>query len=388
MSGVGPGRGPVQLTIAFVATQFDFKFKLPSTKSVTINWGDGTTEVVVGTDAALITKTSSYAGAGTFSFYITGDVTELTYIDISGQAFVSGDVSGFSTLTNLTFIHVGVTDISGDISGWSVLTSLTTLFAHSTSVSGDISGLSALTSLSNILLSTTNVTGDISGWSTLTSLTGGTALWIQLTDVTFDGTPSWTANNATINLYSINGSGATSQMIDNMIKSLSTCTDCTIRVDGTNAHRTAASNDDLNTLLANGNTITLNDVLSAEKITDPGFPDATNWDVTDVSWSIGAGVAAYDDANDDAGLLQVDGDMVSSIAVDTVYRAEFTTDATPTNADLAIKNSAEDVVYFAKATYADGTHVVYFTSPSDISGGGLGFVAYQSGDAFDLDDVS
>jgi len=82
MSGVGPGRGPVQLTIAYVATQFVFKFKLPSTKTVTINWGDGSTEAVVGQDAVLITKTSAYASAGTFSFYLTGDVTELTYIDI------------------------------------------------------------------------------------------------------------------------------------------------------------------------------------------------------------------------------------------------------------------------------------------------------------------
>lgn len=307
--------------------------------------------------------------------------------------------------------------------------------------------------------------------------------------------------------------GYSSADIDYGLSILATCTNCTIDISGTNAHRTAASNSDLNTLLANGNSITLKDTLGSEMISDGvfstdganknvnncvnldytsfangtpnGFDVTSNgggtheagtadeitvvsgrkyivtfdmvlnsgtapvcclrydlggtpictegdttasaganvmvftanqtsigvidfrnyvsatdfeitnlsvkdagWDVTDASWSIAAGVAAYDDANDDAGLLQVDNEMLSSVAVDTVYRAEFKIDATPTTAALAIKNSAEDVVYFAQANYTDGTHVRYFTTPAGIAGGGIGYVAYQAGDAFDLDDVS
>lgn len=56
-------------------------------------------------------------------------------------------------------------------------------------------------------------------------------------------------------------------MVNNFIASLSTSTDGTFNIAGTNAHRTAASNDNLNTLLANGNTITINDVLGDELYT-------------------------------------------------------------------------------------------------------------------------
>lgn len=331
--------------------------------------------------------------------------------------------------------------------------------------------------------------------------------------VTNNGNPSCTLNGDTLDYSNL---GLTSVQVDGHIEGLSTCTNCTIDISGTNDHRTAASNDDLNTLLANGNTITLNDVLGAEKITNPSFtlgadlnvnncvngagnpydtfanatpngfdatvisgagvyeagtPDEisfvsgqkyivvfdmvlnsgsspvfrpftalggagisveggqpstagnnlfvftanstttgvlqfkvfedTDYEITNLSikdddtdWTKGtgwiehSGLVAYDDATDDTGLIQADGDMVSSIATETVYRAEFKTDATPTTAAMAIKNSAEDVTYFAQANYTDGTHVVYFTTPADVSGAGIAFVAYQSGDAFDLDDVS
>ena len=349
----------VVLSIAFTATQFVFKWKAPAGNDVTFHEGEGTTQTVSGADASLRTTTFSHSGAGTYDVWLSGDDADLTYIDISGQSFVSGDVSGWSALTKLTVLRCSTTSIEGDVSGWSALTSLTSLNCSATSIEGDVSGWSALTSL--------------------------TSLSCSATSVTFDATPAWTNASATIRLESC---GLDSTMVDNSIASLSTCTSCTINISGTNAHRTAASNDDLNTLLANGNSVTLNDTLSAEKITDGAFPDATNWDVTDASWAIAAGVSTYDDANDDAGLIQTDGNMASSIAVDTVYRAAFTTDATPTNAAIAIKNAAEDVVYFAQANYTDGTHVIYFTTPGAISGGGIAFVAYQAGDAYTLDDVS
>ena len=506
MSG-GRERSPVTLTIDYTGTQFVFKFKLPSTKSVTINWGDGSTEVVVGTDTALITKTSSYSDVRNYTFYLTGDVTEITYIDINTQSFVSGDISTWSALVNIISINAHNTGVSGDISGFSVLIALTLFLLYRTNVSGDLSSLSTLININSIQVFDANFTGDVSGWSTLTSVT---IIRVDDNNMDFDSTPAWGVSGAVLRF---DDCAMTSQQVDNMIASFSTCTNCTINVAGTNAHRTAASNDDLNTLLANGNTITLNDTLSAEMISDGVFstdgsdlnvsncvngnyttfggasPTAFNatsngggmhtagtadeisfvsgqkyivtfdevlnsgtapyfdiagdigggsisaeglqlssvgsnvfeftsnttttgnllfinsvtvtdfeitnisvkdagWDVSAASWSIAAGVASYDDANDDQAILQIDGDMVSSIATDTVYRIVFTTATAATNASLAIKNSAEDVTFIAQATYTDGTHVIYFTSPADISGGGLGFVGYTSQDAFDLDDVS
>jgi len=250
--------GPVQLTIDYTDTQFTFKWKAPATSTLVFHWGDGTTSEVSGNDAALVTTTSSYSGAGTYDFWLSGDDAALTYIDISSQAFVSGDVSGWSALTDLTTLYAFSTGVSGDISSFVALTSLTKLYCNSTSVSGDVSGFSALTSLTELLVSSSNVTGDVSAWSTLASLT---LAYFQSTSVTFDGTDSWTNASCIIRADDIT---ATATMVDNMIAAFSTCTDCTINIAGTNAHRTAASNDDLNTLLANGNTITLNDVLGDE----------------------------------------------------------------------------------------------------------------------------
>ncbi len=253
----GPS-GPVQLTIAFVATQFDFKWKAPSGSTLVFHWGDGTTDEVSGDDANTVTTTSNYSGAGTYDFWITGDVLDLTYIDILGQTFVSGDVSGWSVLTDLTRIYVNQTGVSGDISGWSVLTGLVVMQVYLSNVTGDGSSWGALTNMVLLQCQQTALSGNI---STLSTLTSATLIRFNLTDVTFDTTPAWTNSSCNIQFQDC---GWTSQMVDNSIAALSTCTDSTINIAGTNAHRTAASNDDLDTLFANGNTITLLDTLGAE----------------------------------------------------------------------------------------------------------------------------
>ena len=221
------------LIIDYTATQFVFKWKAPATSTLKFHWGDGTTSTVSGNDATLVTTTSSYSGAGTYSFYITGDALDLTYIDISSQAFVSGDVSSWSALTNLTYLYCSSTSISGDVSGWSALTNLTLLRCYSTSVSGDVSGWSALTNL--------------------------TYLDCSSTSVEFNGTTAWTMTGA-ISLYS---NGWTSTMVDNSLAAFAATplTGCTIDVSGTNAARTAASDADKAIIInpANSNTLTVNE---------------------------------------------------------------------------------------------------------------------------------
>jgi len=302
VTGTRTATSPILLTIAYTGTEFAFKFKLPSSKSVKLNWGDGTSETVVGQDSTLITKTSAYAGVGTYYFSVTGDALDLTYIDISAQAFVSGDVSGWSALTNLTHLYCSSTSVSGDVSSWSALTNLTYLYCNFTSVSGDVSGWSALTNLAYLLCNSTSVSGDVSGWSALTNLTylycnstsvsgdvsGWSALtnltllrcystsvsgdvsgWSALTNLTylrcyftsveFNGTTAWTMTGE-ISLYS---NGWTSTMVDNSLAAFAgtPLTGCTINVGGTNAARTAASDADKAIIInpANSNTLTVNE---------------------------------------------------------------------------------------------------------------------------------
>jgi len=234
ISGAG-AQSPVKLVITYAATQFDFKWKAPVGSTLTFNWGDGTTSDVSGNDATLVTTTSSYSGTGTYNFSITGDVLDLTWIDIEGQSFVSGTWTDW-IFDNLTYLDVGDTGTDGDIEGYAALTSMTVLNVDSTTATGDAALLVGLTSLTSFSFNSTSVTW---GANTTMSLT-----------------------SATVNAASSGMS--TSTQVDNFIDSFKASTGSTFNVAGTNAHRTAASNDDLNTLLANGNTITLNDVLGAE----------------------------------------------------------------------------------------------------------------------------
>ena len=244
---------PVQLSIAFVATQFNFYWKAPSGSTLVFHWGDGTTSSVAGQDAAEVTTTSSYAGAGTYSFYITGDVLDLTYINIASQTFVSGNVSGWSALTHLTYINCRITSVSGDVSGWSALTNLEYLYFRYSSVSGDVSSWSALTNLINLSCRFTSISGDISSWSALTNLT---FLSCYNTLVDFDGTTAWSMTG-TIDLYS---NGWTSAQVDNALAAFAgtPVTGCTINVAGTNAARTAASDANKAIIIDVGNSNTLN----------------------------------------------------------------------------------------------------------------------------------
>jgi len=224
--------GPVQLSVIFVATQFVFKWKAPATSTVVFHWGDNTTSEVSGNDLTEVITTSSYTSAGTCNVWLTGDVADITYIDVSGQAFVSGDTDTWvAAITGLTHIDVSDTGMTGDASLFAAF-SLTTFNFDS----------SSLTWESNTAMSLTS---------------------------------------ATVNAAS---SGMnTTTMVDNFIDSVKAGTGCTYNVAGTNAHRTAASNADLNTLLANGNTITLNDTLGAELHTDANAASDPNGNEADAT---------------------------------------------------------------------------------------------------------
>jgi len=238
----------IALEVDYPATQLTFKFKLPSTKTVTLYWGNGESEAVIGQDAVEITKISLYTEPGLFKFWVSGDVTDLTHIDINSQDFVSGNIDRWAELTNLTFLSVWGTDITVT----------------------DVSVFAALTSLTTLQLSMTNTSGNA---ATLYPLTSLTTLWLQITDVEFIGSDAWT--NDAADLF-FEDCAFASPEVNNLIKALSTCTNCAIDVSGTNAARTTASNDDLDTLLTNVNTINYNYLIEYRAVYDAmtNTPDA------------------------------------------------------------------------------------------------------------------
>ncbi|MDD5358566.1 MAG: polysaccharide deacetylase family protein [Candidatus Nanoarchaeia archaeon] len=99
-SWIMQGAGNIfHLNISYSDTQFVFKFKLPSINYIIINWGNGSQEEVFGQDNVLITKTSNYLINGNYKFSLGGDYLKITYIDISNQIFVNGDVSNWYKFT-------------------------------------------------------------------------------------------------------------------------------------------------------------------------------------------------------------------------------------------------------------------------------------------------
>jgi hypothetical protein len=191
-------------TYIYSGAQKSVRFKLPTGKSITINWGDGNNDTINGNGATYVSAGSSYAENGNYNISISGDLFYLTALDISGPGS-TGDISDYSSLLSLTDLRVYNNSVSGDVSVWSALTNLTYIEAWNTSVSGDISSWSKLTSLTNIIIQGTSVSGDISSWSTLTNLL---QIYASGTSVSGD-ISSWSTLTSLRNLraYNTNVSG-------------------------------------------------------------------------------------------------------------------------------------------------------------------------------------
>jgi len=126
----------IALEVTYTAAQFVFKFKLPSTKTVTLHWGDGTSEDVVGQDAVEISKTSSYSGADTYKFWVSGDDTDITYIKLDNDIDNSCDMTKWSALTSLT--HLTIEDTM-TLSG-ALPSSLTSLYLNGAGINWTYNG--------------------------------------------------------------------------------------------------------------------------------------------------------------------------------------------------------------------------------------------------------
>jgi hypothetical protein len=100
------------------------------------------------------------------------------------------------------------------------------------------------------------------------------------------------------------------------------------------------------------------------------FSDGTNHWSIDGGWSIGSGVATFDNATN-GNLSQASADMVSSVAINTSYTLTFDVVASPDPMYLGIRTADGNILYTANAYYAAGSRSVVFTTPADIEAGGI-----------------
>jgi len=91
---------------------------------------------VVGQDAVEISKTSSYSGADTYKFWVSGDDTDITYIKLDNDIDTICNMSKWFALTSLTHLFIeGTMTLSGALP-----TGLTTLYLYGNSINWTYNG--------------------------------------------------------------------------------------------------------------------------------------------------------------------------------------------------------------------------------------------------------
>jgi len=245
-------RPPIVLKVEYTDTQFAFKFKAPATSTLDIYDGDGPMTQVAGQDDATVTHTTSYSAAGTYYFYVEGDLEYITGIFFNSTApFATGSIDRWGELKSLVGITIINHDFEGDIVNLLACSEpISYIFNNNSRIYGDIS-LFASKTITLFNLGGTSISGDFSlsctAWPGLCAVAGSL--------VTFDTIVSWTAGG---NFFA-QSTGWTSTMVDNCLISLANggTTGKVINLGGTNAVRTSASDaafaqlDAVNTLTVN-----------------------------------------------------------------------------------------------------------------------------------------
>lgn len=252
----GDPYSPVVLFIDFNGTdQFVFTFRAPATSSIEIHDGDGTVTDVSGNDDVDVDHTTNYSKAGLYYFSVVGDVLDLTVLDISntsGQAFVRGDISGWSALENLTVVRLGNTPVSGNVELFNDSLNMIEFLCLGTEIDGEIESLSNLVNLVSCNFGNNrNIQGDVSKLNALESCS-----FINMnTNLSFRHVVSWSVGG----LFFFQDCGWSHLDVDNCLISLAngSTSGQTINIAGNNAKRTHRSDAAFTYLDAN-NTLTVN----------------------------------------------------------------------------------------------------------------------------------
>lgn len=255
----GQSWSPVTMFVIYDGVeQFTFGFKAPATSTLIIHDGDGAITDVPGNDGAVVEHTTNYAAAGTYYFTVLGDWPDITDLFQNTSGYIIWDVTGMSELKNLTQLQM-MPDIRGemigDLSGYLNLGNSINFAFQRQKVLVDVSLIVGPVENFNLAFCD-NCYGDLSKAVPHLGTLAGSFL-TAFTRVTFDNIVAWNL----IETFFSQDCGWSSVMVDNCLISLANggTTGQNINIGGNNASRTAASNSAMITLLAAGNTITVNE---------------------------------------------------------------------------------------------------------------------------------
>jgi len=125
-----------------------------------------------------------------------------------------------------------------------------------------------------------------------------------------------------------------------------------------------------------------------ELITNGEFADDSSW-VIGADWAFNTDHMEYD-AGGTTAITQSSIEMTSAMENSISYRLEFDISNGGGAADIAFYTVNGSAIYVSRTTYANGHHVIDFTSPAGTTaaGGGIGVYGHAGGGAFHLDNVS
>ncbi len=206
-----------------------FKYSIPYSQTLsirlagmagTIDWGDGTTKVITATNT---THTKTYSSAGQYIIELIGDLSTLTYLNVSsttGNNYLYGSISSFQNATNLTTYDVRGSKICGNILD---LTKLTKLQSFIPFLSGAIGDIYAMRSMSDLrtFFGAYGLTGDISVLATLPLLTT-----IGIDTAALHGDISCFSGRSNITYFGMNNGSGRNRVVGD-INAISNCVNIT-----------------------------------------------------------------------------------------------------------------------------------------------------------------
>lgn len=110
-------------------------------KTVTFNWGDGTSQAYTGNNTNI---TKNYAATGQYNIWLTGDVNDITSIAHTGQLKSSGNLTNWIIPTSLNDrFMIYSCSFTGDISNWIIPTNCYYFYVYNNNFTGKLPKLTS-----------------------------------------------------------------------------------------------------------------------------------------------------------------------------------------------------------------------------------------------------
>lgn len=112
---------------------------ITATKTVHVDWGDGTSNDYTGSSA----RTKNYSVTGVYNIAFSGDVNFITRLEHNTQPASYGNLANWILPSACTRISLSGCSFTGDLSAWVIPSTMTVLFLYSNIFTGKIPNLSA-----------------------------------------------------------------------------------------------------------------------------------------------------------------------------------------------------------------------------------------------------